>query len=382
MKIRIHKRTNHGRTRWVLDWAKADGERARRFFETKTAAEQEAESLTLQRKQTGDTWLALTATKRNEVLAVLVEVEKRGVSLRQVWEDWRNGAAAAAEIIPKTLGEAVEECLAVKRSAGRRARYLQNLGILSRAFVTGRESMLVSDVKTAHVEGWIAARYKSLWSRATAFARISTFFSFCVRRGYTASNPCDRMERVSIDATPPSILTVRQSAKVMVFMKRQHPRGLAWFGLALFAGIRPEECDRVRWEDVDLERGIVTIDAAASKVRQRRIVHLQPAATAWLKLANRLGSELPLPSVTRRRYLRDVRDKLGFKEWPKDVLRHSCASYLMATWQDAPRVAAELGNSVDILMRHYRELVRKEDATRFWRIVPRLPSPTPLEGRS
>ena len=63
---------------------------------------------------------------------------------------------------------------------------------------------------------------------------------------------------------------------------------------------------------------------------------------------------------------------LGFTDWPKDVLRHSCASYLMALWQDAGRVAAELGKSVNILLRHYRELVRKEDAERFWRIVPRL----------
>lgn len=36
-------------------------------------------------------------------------------------------------------------------------------------------------------------------------------------------------------------------------------------------------------------------------------------------------------------------------------------------------MAAELGNSVDILMRHYRELVRRHDAERFWRLIPRGP---------
>lgn len=371
MKVEIHKRTNHRRSRWVLDWTRNDGQRQRRFFPTKSAAETEAQSLTLQRQQTGDVWLALTADKRNEVLTVLVEVEKRGVSLRRVWEDWRTGAGST-DLVAKKLGEAVEECLTLKRTAGRRHGYLQTLGILLRAFAAGRESVLVSDVRTSDIENWIAARHTSLWSRATAHNRLTTLFGFCVRRGYAASNPCDRLEKVSIDMRPPAILTVRQSAKVLVFMKRTNPRGLAWFALALMAGIRPEECDRIRWQDVDLDRGIVTVDAAASKVRQRRIVHLQPAAVAWLQLSKKLDAQLPLHPTSRRRFPRQVRDKLGFEAWPKDVLRHTCASYLMASWQDAPRVAAELGNSVDILMRHYRELVRRDDAERFWRLLPRL----------
>lgn len=156
----------------------------------------------------------------------------------------------------------------------------------------------------------------------------------------------------------------------MVFVKRRHPTGLGWFALALMAGIRPEECDRLTWSNVDLESGIVTVDAAASKVRRRRIVHLQPAAAAWMRLAKKLGAVLPLPHTTRRRQLRSVRKKLGWDSWPKDILRHTCASYLMATWQDAGRVAAELGNSAGILLRHYRELVTRKEADRFWNLRP------------
>lgn len=85
--------------------------------------------------------------------------------------------------------------------------------------------------------------------------------------------------------------------------------------------------------------------------------------------ANRIGSGLPLPSVTRRSRLRDVRDNLGSGEWPKDVLRHSCATCRMASSWDAPRVAAEFRNLVDIPVRHYRELVQREDRQRFWGLV-------------
>lgn len=156
-----------------------------------------------------------------------------------------------------------------------------------------------------------------------------------------------------------------------MFVKRNSPRGLAWFALALLAGVRPEEADRLQWSDIDLDRGMVTVDAAASKVRSRRIIHLMPAAVAWLKSARKLGAEMGVPRITRRRYLRAVRAKLGFEKWPTDLLRHTAASYLLAHHQDAGKVALELGNSPAVLFRHYRELVTREAAERFWNLKPR-----------
>jgi len=41
---------------------------------------------------------------------------------------------------------------------------------------------------------------------------------------------------------------------------------------ALLAGLRPVEADRIQWSDIRLDTGTVTVDAA-SKVRQRRILH-------------------------------------------------------------------------------------------------------------
>ena len=61
-------------------------------------------------------------------------------------------------------------------------------------------------------------------------------------------------------------------------------------------------------------------------------------------------------------------DKIGFDAWPKDILRHTTASMLMATWEDEGKVAATLGHSPSILHAHDRELVTKTEAKRFWEI--------------
>ena len=55
---------------------------------------------------------------------------------------------------------------------------------------------------------------------------------------------------------------------------------------------------------------------------------------------------------------------------PKNGLRHSYASYRLAQCQDAAKVALEMGNSPNMIFRHYRELVMPQDATAWWNILP------------
>jgi integrase len=270
---------------------------------------------------------------------------------------------------PRTLGQVVAEALAAKKTAGRRSRYVDNLGVVWRAFTRGRESMPVSGIQSRDVEGWLSDRPIALSTRASQLSRLSTLFEFASRRGYVRANPCDQIEVPSMEHRPPVILTVDQCRTVMETVRRDHPRALAWFALALFAGIRPEECDRLTWPDVDLDAGTVRVDAAASKVRQRRIVHLMSVAVAWLRVA-RPVSDLPMPHASRRRVLRSVRDALGMHRWPADALRHTAASMMLTLRQDAAAVAMELGNSPGVLFRHYREIVRREDAERWAATLP------------
>ena len=115
---------------------------------------------------------------------------------------------------------------------------------------------------------------------------------------------------------------------------------------------------------------MVFIDAAASKVRRRRIVRLEPAAVAFLKHARDSDSRLPVSRETRRRYLVHAKTKLGFDSWPQDLARHTAASYLLDHHQDAGRVAESLGNSPGILGRHYKEIVHPRECMAFWDVRP------------
>lgn len=268
-----------------------------------------------------------------------------------------------------TLATGISFLLAAKLAANYRPRYVRSLRYYLKQFSKGREDKPLSDFTVEDIERWFAGRNEALSSRKSNSGRLSALFSFAERRGWIEKNPMRRMERIRVDQKPPKILTPEQTQRLVDFVQYQHPRGLAFLALALFGGVRPEELMKVTWGNVG--DGIVTIDAAASKVRRRRIVHLRDNAVVWMAFARETGAELPFCLNARVTLLRRCAKLLGFENgWHQDMLRHTAASYWLAATRDCGYVASQLGNSPAILLIHYYELVTAESAAAFWRITP------------
>jgi len=265
-----------------------------------------------------------------------------------------------------TVSQCIAELIAAKRAGNRREVYLKSLSHYLTRFARNRELVPVADVTTEDIEAWLI-QFPLPYSRQTWLNRISTLFSFAVRRGHCDKNPCDRIERVTIDRKPPKILTPAEAETLL----RMVPNVCRpYLILGMFAGIRPDELMRLAWDDVDLETKTVKVDG---KTRRRRIVPLELKTVALLAACPlRRGSIAPSAGVVRS-FKRAARAVLGWLAWPKDVLRHTAASYLLAAHKDAGKVALWLGNSEKILMSHYHEPVRNDDSGRFWGLEAKTP---------
>lgn len=362
MKVREVK--INGKPGYCADLGKRDGKRRRLYFRTQKEAITALRDAQKESVAVGRRWTYLPPKQRASVVDVLAEIDAAGLTLRQVWDGYRNGPRVAVE---KSLQDAISDLITAKRNANRRPSYIASLEQYLTRWSRGQEARPISAVTLDEVDRYLNS-LASLSSRATGINRLSTLFSFAVRKGWRNDNPCERVERPHVENGTPDILSIEEVKKALSVSRAAMNHFLPWLTLALFAGIRPEEADQITWDHIDLNQGIVRIDAAVAKVRNRRTVHLKPAAIQWLKL----GGNLPLTKVSRRRYIRKLRDALGWKEWKKDVLRHSAASYWMASDQDAPRVASELGTSVKVLMKNYRDGdVSDADAEEFWNLTPR-----------
>lgn len=268
------------------------------------------------------------------------------------------------------------EFLDHKMRINRRPDYLKTLKSYLNQFTRGREFQPVTEVTPEVVEDWFVKRNETPAARCANIGRLSSFFSFCERRRYIESNPMRRIERPYVERKAPVIVSPDEAKK---FLDKVHTHCIDLLGyavLGLMCGIRPHELARMTWDDVSLEPrdlkelkgyGIANVTAAASKVRTRRIVPIPPVALAWLAQCPQEGK---LVRYSRTHPIIKPIAAMAGIEWTHDLLRHSAASYLMAKFEDSGRVAHWLGNSPQVLLTHYYQVVTPDDCTAFWAITP------------
>lgn len=268
-----------------------------------------------------------------------------------------------------------------KQFANKRPKYIKGLIAYLNMFARGRENSSISDFDAPLIEKWFAARQEALTTRASNLGRLSSLFSYAVRHEYIQHNPCDRIERVTIDRAEPPVLSIDQVCLALQFALNWSPRFLLWFVLSGIIGLRPEELTKLDGARLrrHLTEGLLILDSMVSKVRNRRLIELSSHARAWLDYALSDPVKLPFSKSFIRRSRRYLKRHLSLKRWPQDILRHTALSHMLALHGDENRVARESGNSVKIFQQHYKGIVLPAESQRFQQMLPPQSDRTQLE---
>lgn len=228
---------------------------------------------------------------------------------------------------------------------------------------------------------------------------LSTFFEFCTRARYTASNPMAVLPQYKLKHARGTAKTLDAAAAAQFMHWLEGYRGRAnkggsWWGqagcmvpyyaLALFAGVRPDwkdgEMAKLRPEHIRMDTGVILIEPDVSKVNEKRAIKIQPNLRMWLERYPL--SKYPVIPFGRNRF-DDVYAAVR-KQWdlPYDVMRHTFISMTVGAFRSVGDAALQAGNSEAIIRRHYLDLKSVEEADRFWRIVPQgMALPETMEKR-
>ena len=222
-------------------------------------------------------------------------------------------------------------------------------------------------------------------SRRTRLTQFKMFFKWCMspKRKWITENPCDGLsftvDRGEVQALENDKVTRLLDAAwndTDTCRRRLCGRDYALPGivLSLFAGLRPwSEAAKMYWEDIDWNlitpNGSLTIKVRKSKTRFH-YAELHPTGIEWLKLcAKKKG-----PIKTHENALERVREKVGLGpgNWTPDVLRHTYASNWYAAHSERGLNTLErlMGNSVEVLRKHYIKALAPKEAEAFWKILP------------
>lgn len=372
------RNTKRGKRPWLLDCRYVGG--AREFFETEQEAK-EARAAKLSEVKHFGTSLALSAPERLIFVSAKERLAKLHATLHDAVDFYERHHRSLA---PLKLKDAIYRIYDLKLRTNKRRRSAEQFRYTMQSLNRSIGDRLVSEVTRDEIERWLFGNGWEPSTIRTKLIDIQTFFRSAMARGWLIANPSDGIERIELDDKPPGILTVEQSAALMASSLEIRPEFCGFLALALFCGIRPEEIAGMTQADVSIERGYAEVRAEVAKTRQRRLVDLSENCKAWLRVG------LELPPVNARGKMNAVRIKAGFEgfrrrlvkgserwepvkgaPWPHDALRHSFASYYLALHQSADKTAHQMGHrSTEMLFRHYRELVTKSDAEKFWSILP------------
>lgn len=288
----------------------------------------------------------------------------------QQWADRHGGRAAKSE----TVEDAHRLFIAQKKADGVKVKagYDRTLP----GFVQAFGAQPIAAVGPEAISGYLS-KFANAGSRNSHRKRIVAFFRWARKRGLlpldvmTAAERTDtaREHRVEIGLVTPDQLReafATINAKAPADKRAEY---LAALALAAFCGLRRAEVHGQRWEDIDLERGLLRVSAAKPNTPARRLVPIGPAGVAWLTDKRPADGKGPVCSNLAIDRLRDICRTAGL-DLADNGFRHSWISARVMVTGNVNETSLEAGNTPSILHRHYRELMRKDEAEAWFAVAP------------
>ncbi len=354
----------NGELYWQVSLPSLEGRRNRKTFRDHQEAETAAEQARVLAKNFGAKAFAIPDHLRTEALAAAPLLKPFGATILEAAKFYAEHLRRVNRSEPVAL--VVKEILTSKERDNLRPRYLSDLRVRLARFAAAFGERKIASLTTGEIDGWLRGLQVRPLTRNTFRLRLSALFEYAVQRGWCQKNLVREVRKIRATGSTIGVLTPEELAKLLEAASEQT---LSYWLLGGFAGLRSAEIERLEWKDVHFDSALIEVPALKAKTASRRFVRIQPNLAAWLApYSNRSGMVCP-PNL--RKLLGIDRTNAGLKTWPPNGLRNSFASYHLAHFQDAAKLALELGHtSQDLIFRHYRELVKPAQAAKYWKIRP------------
>jgi len=439
--VKIYRTPSNGCDSFTLAYYQ-NGVRKRPTFSTFQAAKDEAEIVATRLGNADGDILTLTSADRAAYLrarqlldGVGTHIENAAaqfVQAKQLLGDVPLLQAAEyyvkrhpSRIAPRPVMEVVDEMLKLKQSDGLSEGYLRHLRYDLEKLATAFHGD-IGTVMGPDVDKWLRGLGVSPRTRNNLRNSVQTLFAFAKSQKYLPKDhdEIDGVTRAKDGAGEIEIFTPKEMAEILA---HADGRIVPFLTLGAFAGIRHAEIQRLEWNDIHFDAGIIEIRAAKAKTASRRTLPILDNLRAWLlrhrqetgpvciylNMASEIESlvraingarravwatakgvtneQLKQSEKQARQKLAKARAEHGRPKhrgevppgaetakaegwsafaWKHNALRHSFISYRIAEIQNVAQVALEAGNSPQMIFKHYRELVRPTAAKEWFAVMP------------
>lgn len=203
------------------------------------------------------------------------------------------------------------------------------------------------------------------WCPATANRHrslLSMTYRLAIRDGKVRENPVRQVPRRRENNVRTRFMDAKEEVKLRTKIRVLHPEREPEFDLALHTGMRRNEQHHLRWQDVNLGTGIITIPQ--TKNGGKRHVPINSVAERALKTLSqgRNGSEYVCLGPDQRerrdweRWFEDCIGQAGIPDFRWHDLRHTFASRLAMAGVPLRTLAELLGHKTLAMVMRYAHL--------------------------
>lgn len=199
---------------------------------------------------------------------------------------------------------------------------------------------------------------------------VRMFFSWVKDEGHLSQNPTDGIFYKPDDPNG-AFYSPEVTKKILRYIVEHEKDLIGYYALLTFAGLRPSEGARVEWRDYCAKTNELYV--RKGKTPARHII-LKPVAVEWIQF-HRENTPKDAPFVLSKNLANRenrIRKAVMNGEWVQDGLRHGFGTYFKALTKSIAEVADYMGNSPDIVKRHYARTIPKDEWEAFWKLTPKV----------
>tara|TARA_R100000808_G_C2141735_1_gene149563 strand:+ start:748 stop:1806 length:1059 start_codon:yes stop_codon:yes gene_type:complete len=218
------------------------------------------------------------------------------------------------------------------------------------------------NVDAAMIESFVTGRENSPCTNNNYLRRLNRFFAWAKKQGYIKENPVKDVESFAQGQAEPETMSPEDVRKLMDWSKSNDKALMVYFAIGFFSGARVAEIERLKLTDINVKDRIITV--RRSKTGRKRNLTINDTLARFLEIS----SELDFRNLRKRK--RVALKATGVK-WAQNIMRHSFASYHVATYRNPVELALEMGHigNVRVLYDHYLDAsIHKESGNKYWNL--------------
>lgn len=352
------------------------GKRVQRYFPTRAKADEFAKGLKSNYKEYGEQARTLSPGLSEDATAAMLLLAPMSVSLK----DAARFYALHHDLKSKapTMAKAWAEASSMRKNLSN--RYIAALKSWDKRLPADFMAMNIVDLSQAEISDALTKITKGPTAWKTGLRIISAVLGDQVKKGTLKENPCARVSVPKTKNDDEVTYYEVPQLKALFAACKDYEDGLdkecsacaVPFAFLAFAGLRPTELTRLRWEQVKLDSGNIRLDGKLTKTGKTRNVRINATLRAWIETIPedaRTGSVIP--GRWRYRATR-VRKEAGLDGRElQDALRHSYGSYMLATENDLAALQNDMGHQhQDVFFNHYHNALTAAEAAPYWEVLP------------